>query len=54
MHADYLRYAPAGHRPPPGARGAKFRLIRRDAYVAYELLEPLNRLRVWLRRSLGG
>ena len=50
MHADYLRYAPAGYQPPPGARGTKFRLIKHDAYLTYELLEPLNRLRVWLNR----
>lgn len=53
MHADFLRYRPAGYRLPPGARGAKFRLIERDAYWTYELLEPLNKLRVaavrWLR-----
>jgi CDP-glycerol glycerophosphotransferase len=54
MHADYLRYAPAGYRPPSGARGAKFRLIERDAYLTYELLEPLNRLRVRLHRLRRG
>lgn len=46
MHSDFVRYAPPGYRPPPGARGAKFRLVRRRAYLAYELLEPVNRLRV--------
>lgn len=46
MHADFVRYAPPGYRPPPAARGAKFRLVRRRAYLAYELLEPVNRLRV--------
>ena len=50
MHEDFGRYAPPGYRYPPGARGAKFRLIGRDAYVTYELLEPLNRARVTLRR----
>jgi CDP-glycerol glycerophosphotransferase len=54
MHADYLRYVPAGYQPPPGARGAKFRLIRRNAYLVYELLEPLNRIRVRLRGLLRG
>jgi CDP-glycerol glycerophosphotransferase len=46
MHADFARYEPPGYRPPPGARGAKFRLIKRDAYLTYELLEPVNKLRV--------
>jgi CDP-glycerol glycerophosphotransferase len=50
MHADFTRYVPPGYRYPPGARGAKFRLIRHDAYWTYELLEPLNRARVALRR----
>jgi len=50
MHADFVRYAPDGYQLPSGARGAKFRLIQRGAYGTYELLEPLNRLRVALRR----
>jgi len=51
MHAAFVRYEPAGYRPPAGARGAKFRLIRRDAYLTYELLEPVNRLRVAISAS---
>jgi CDP-glycerol glycerophosphotransferase len=46
IHADYLRYRPDGYRLPGGARGAKFRLIERNAYWTYELLEPVNKLRV--------
>jgi CDP-glycerol glycerophosphotransferase len=46
MHADFVRYAPASYQPPPGPRGVKFRLVKRRSYLAYELLEPLNRLRV--------
>lgn len=46
MHADFVRYEPAGYRPPGGPRGAKFRLVRRRSYLTYELLEPVNRLRV--------
>jgi len=49
MHADFVRYRPAGYRHPAGVRGAKFRLIERNAYLTYELLEPVNRLRVMLR-----
>jgi CDP-glycerol glycerophosphotransferase len=52
MHAEFLRFRPAGYRLPAGPRGAKFRLIERDAYLAYVLLEPLNKLRVAGRRYL--
>jgi CDP-glycerol glycerophosphotransferase len=52
MHEDFLRYAPPHYQLPPGARGAKFALIKRDDYVAYELLEPVNRLRVGARKAL--
>ncbi len=48
MHADFERYEPDGYRLPGGARGVKFALIKRGDYLAYELLEPLNRLRVSL------
>lgn len=51
MHADFVRYAPAGYLPPPGPRGVKFRLVKRRSYLAYELLEPLNRLRVAVSAS---
>lgn len=54
MHSDYVRYRPAGYRLPPGARGAKLGLIERGAYWTYELLEPVNKLRVAARRSLRG
>jgi len=53
MHADFLRYRPAGYAVPAGARGAKFALIERGAYRSYVLLEPLNKLRVGAARSLG-
>jgi CDP-glycerol glycerophosphotransferase len=50
MHADFMRYRPAGYRPPPGARGVKFRLVERNAYRTYSVLEPVNQLRVQLSR----
>jgi CDP-glycerol glycerophosphotransferase len=50
MHQDFVRYRPAGYRHPPGPRGAKLRLVERDAYLGYSLLEPLNQARVALRR----
>jgi CDP-glycerol glycerophosphotransferase len=53
MHADFLRYRPAGYAVPAGARGAKFRLIERGAYRTYVLLEPLNKMRVAIGRGLG-
>jgi CDP-glycerol glycerophosphotransferase len=53
MHEDFLRYRPAGYRHPPGARGVKLRLVERNAYLTYSLLEPLNQLRVALRRGGG-
>jgi CDP-glycerol glycerophosphotransferase len=52
MHADFDRYEPAGYRPPAGARGAKFSLIKRGSYLTYELLEPVNRLRVAIGANL--
>jgi CDP-glycerol glycerophosphotransferase len=52
MFIDFRRWRP--EEPgvftfPPGLRGVKFRLVARDAYLAYSLLDPLNRLRVALR-----
>jgi CDP-glycerol glycerophosphotransferase len=49
MSADFRRWRPGGFRFPPGLRGVKFRLAARDAYWAYSLLDPVNRLRVELR-----
>ena len=51
MSADFRRWRPDGFRFPRGPRGVKFRLIARDAYWAYALLDPLNRLRVRLRSN---
>jgi CDP-glycerol glycerophosphotransferase len=48
MSADFRRWRPGGYRFPPGPRGVKFRLAARDAYWAYALLDPVNRLRVRL------
>jgi glycosyltransferase involved in cell wall biosynthesis len=49
MSADFRRWRPGGFRYPPGPRGVKFRLVARDAYWAYWVLDPVNRLRVALR-----
>lgn len=52
MHEDFVNYEPDGYRLPRGARGAKFAMIKRDAYWRYELLEPVNQSRVALRNAL--
>ncbi len=52
MFVDFRRWRPrepAAFSFPPGLRGVKFRLVARDAYLTYSLLDPLNRLRVALR-----
>jgi CDP-glycerol glycerophosphotransferase len=49
MSVDFRRWRPAGFSFPPGLRGLKFRLVARDAYLTYSLLDPVNRLRVALR-----
>jgi CDP-glycerol glycerophosphotransferase len=54
MHADFAAHRPPGYRPPPGARGVKFRLIERGAYRAYTALEPLNNARVAAAGMLPG
>jgi CDP-glycerol glycerophosphotransferase len=54
MHADFVRYRPAGYRTPPGARGLKFRLVELGSYPLYALAEPLNRLRVALASRAAG
>ncbi len=51
MHEEFAARCPPGYRLPPGARGLKFRLIQRGAYRAYAALEPVNRLRVAVRRT---
>jgi len=51
MSADFRRWRPPGAVFPPGPRGLKFRLVARDAYRTYSLLDPFNRLRVALRAS---
>lgn len=54
MAADFRRYRPPGYRRPPGFRGLKTALIRRDAYRAYAVFAPVNNVRVLARRSLRG
>jgi CDP-glycerol glycerophosphotransferase len=49
MSTDFRRWCPDGYSFPPGPRGLKFRLAARDAYWAYSLADPVNRVRVALR-----
>jgi CDP-glycerol glycerophosphotransferase len=52
MSADFRRWRPPeGFSFPPGPRGVKFRLVARDAYRTYALLDPVNRMRVSLSSS---
>ena len=51
MSADFRRWRPDGFTYPPGPRGVKFRLVARDAYWAYSLLDPVNRLRLAIRST---
>lgn len=51
MHADFIRYRPPGFHHPVGARGIKFRLVERNAYWTYTVLEPINELRVRLTQG---
>jgi CDP-glycerol glycerophosphotransferase len=51
MAADFRRWRPEGFSFPPGPRGIKLRLAARDAYRSYLLLDPVNRLRLALRRK---
>jgi CDP-glycerol glycerophosphotransferase len=51
MHEHFLRYRPPGYRHPPGIRGVKFRLVERNAYWMYSVLEPVNQMRVLLTQA---
>lgn len=52
MHRDYLRYRPSGYRLTGGLRAVKFGLIEKNAYWAYSILEPVNKLRMRLERAI--
>ena len=51
MHADFDKYRPPAYVHPGGFRGIKFRLIERNAYWAYSILDPANKIRV---RAVSG
>ena len=54
MHEDFQRYRPASYQHPAGPRGAKLRLVERNAYRSYSWLEPLNQGRVAARNVIRG
>ena len=54
MHEDFEHYRPVSYQHPAGARGAKLRLVERDAYWTYSWLEPLNQARVAVRKLARG
>ena len=54
MHEDFTLYRPSTYQHPPGARGAKLRLVERGAYRTYSWLEPLNQARVAVRKLAQG
>jgi CDP-glycerol glycerophosphotransferase len=51
MHRDYLKYLPTGYKEPGGFRGLKFQMIKKNAYLAYTLLDPANKVRVRMDRG---
>jgi len=53
MSEDFRRYRPPGYRYPGGARGAKFRLVARNAYGGFRALEPVNKARIAARGGAG-
>jgi glycosyltransferase involved in cell wall biosynthesis len=50
--ALYADYVPDRHRLPGGFRGVKFWLIARNSYLGYSFLDPLNKVRLRLRRLM--
>jgi CDP-glycerol glycerophosphotransferase len=51
MSQQYAKYVPPGYERPGGFRGIKFRLIERNAYLAYSVLNPITR---WRRALVAG
>ncbi|MFI1760932.1 CDP-glycerol glycerophosphotransferase family protein [Streptomyces sp. NPDC020800] len=49
----FQQFRPRDYSYPSGLRGLQYRLVERGAYPAYAALEPVNRLRLALRATLG-
>lgn len=54
MHEHFTRYRPSSYRRPDGLRGLKCALIAANAYQAYAILDPLNKVRVRAERYVRG
>ena len=52
MHCEYFRYAPPNYRRPGGLSGLKFRLIERNSYWTYSILDPVSKLSVKVSRHI--
>lgn len=54
MSGQFARFRPVGYTYPRGLHGVKYRLVERDAYHAYLLVQPVNQVRIALRNALPG
>jgi CDP-glycerol glycerophosphotransferase len=54
MSEHFARFRPASYTFPPGLHGTKYRLVERDAYRAYQAIQPVNQARVALRKMVRG
>jgi CDP-glycerol glycerophosphotransferase len=52
MSGHFSRFRPPGYSYPPGLRAVKYRLVERDAYLAYLAVRPVNQARIALRELL--
>lgn len=51
MNVDFVRFEPQDYRPPRGLRGIKFQLVERSLFRLYSLLDPINKMRVWVEHA---
>jgi CDP-glycerol glycerophosphotransferase len=52
MSAQFAQFKPAGYSYPRGLHGIKYRLVERDAYHRYLLVQPLNQARLAVRQAV--
>lgn len=48
INADFVRFKPQDYQPPEGLRGVKFQLIKKNWFRVYSVLDPINKVRVWV------
>lgn len=51
MNVHFVRFEPQDYRPPRGLRGIKFQLVERSLFRLYSLLDPINKVRVWVKHA---